>query len=265
MEMEADNHSEQEIAELESEVRSAPVPKHIAIIMDGNRRFAKEFLGKPVSEGHRMGKDTLNDVVHWCHGLDIRCLTVYAFSVENFSRDPDEVEFLMEFIAENLRLSADDKQVEENRVGIRVIGDRTLLPDYVKEAVDYAETKTRDYNDFTLCIAMAYGGRQEITSAVRSIAEKAVSGEISTEDIDMDMVSSELYTGSIPDPDLIIRTSGELRVSNFILWQMAYSELYFTDVPWPTFSYYDFLLAVREYQGRKRRYGKRSHSATRPM
>lgn len=241
--------------QLEQEVIVGPMPKHIAIIMDGNRRYAKE-LGLDTSEGHIAGKDKIHDVLDWCLKLGIKNLTVYAFSTENFNREESEVNFLMDLIEKAMREMADDPKVTQYKVRIQVLGERELLPDSLQDAIDYATEKTKDFGEYTFSMAIAYGGRQEIVSAFRDIAQKVKDGEIEVDDIDEDMVSEYLYTADMPDPDLVLRTSGELRISNFLLWQMAYSELYFTDVYWPNFRYIDLLRAVRSYQQRARRYGK---------
>lgn len=239
---------------LEKEIRAKPLPQHIAIIMDGNRRYARE-QGLEDNQGHMEGKERIKDVLEWCLDLGIRTLTVYAFSTENFDRDPDEVSFLMNLIAESLRELADDEQISRNRVHLRVIGDRDSIPDDTLDAVEYAERKTADYNDYSFNMAIAYGGRQEIVKAVREIATRVKSGEVEVEEISESLLSNYMYTFDVPDPDLILRTSGEFRLSNFLLWQMAYSELYFTDVYWPSFRYIDFLRAIRSFQQRARRYG----------
>jgi tritrans,polycis-undecaprenyl-diphosphate synthase [geranylgeranyl-diphosphate specific] len=242
-------------AQLAKEVKSGEIPKHIAIIMDGNRRYAREVLNAAPSEGHKLGRDKLEEVVHWCMDLGVRNLTVYAFSTENFKRDPEEVEYILDLLKVTLYKFAEDKDVHSRRLSIKVIGDRDLLPDYLLEAVEYAESRTKDYDDYHLNIAVAYGGRQEIARAVREIAEGVKSGSIAIEDIDEELISDHIGAISVTDPDLILRTSGEIRISNFLLWQMAYSELYFTDVFWPGFRYIDLLRAIRTYQQRKRRYG----------
>jgi tritrans,polycis-undecaprenyl-diphosphate synthase [geranylgeranyl-diphosphate specific] len=241
--------------QLEKEVLSSPMPQHIAFIMDGNRRYAQEVLNAPSIEGHRLGKDKLDEVVHWCLDLGIHHLTVYAFSTENFKRDPNEVDYIMELLEKSFYEFADDKDVHSHRVSIKLIGEEELLPEGVRKAAKYAMDKTADYKDYTLNMAVAYGGRQDIANVVRQIAAKVRDGEIDIEDIDEEMIGSYMSTGDIPDPDLILRTSGEMRISNFLLWQMAYSELYFTDVYWPGFRYIDFLRAIRTYQQRQRRFG----------
>ena len=242
--------------QLEKQVREGDIPRHIAIIMDGNRRFAKEVLDADPMEGHKMGRDKLEEVLHWCLSLNIKHLTVYAFSTENFARDQDEILYIMEMMRKSLYELADNEEVHQRHVGVRMIGDMDMLPDSLREAVEYVQDRTKDYDDFTFNMAIAYGGRQDIVNAVRTIANKVKKGELEVEDIDESMIDSYISTNDIPDPDLILRTSGEVRVSNFLLWQMAYSELYFTDVYWPGFRYIDFLRAVRTYQQRKRRFGK---------
>lgn len=224
--------------------------------MDGNRRFAKEFLGDDINAGHRAGEKKVRELLDWCLELKIKYVTVYAFSSENFSRDDGEVSFLMEMAENSIREIADDDRIHRNHVRIRVLGDRSKLPPGVIDAVKYAEERTKDYTDFTFSICLAYGGRQEIICAVRDIARKVEKGEIKADDITEDMLSQHLYTGDMPDPDLILRTSGEIRISNFLLWQLAYSELYFTDVYWPGFRRIDLLRAIRTYQQRVRRYGR---------
>lgn len=241
---------------IEKEVASGVMPKHIAIIMDGNRRYAEEVLGAEPMEGHKLGREKLDEVLHWCLDLDIHILTVYAFSTENFNRAEDEVSYLMELLEQSLYEFADDPEVHKHRVSINVIGDVTMLPDGVVKAMEYAREKTAGYSDNCLNMAIAYSGRQDITKAVRDIARDAVEGRISVDDIDECLVSRYMSTTGQPDPDLVLRTSGEIRISNFLLWQMAYSELYFADVYWPGFRHIDFLRAIRTFQQRKRRFGK---------
>ena len=240
---------------LEKEVSKGPLPKHIAIIMDGNRRYAAAS-GMDIREGHIAGKDKIKDVLDWCLTLGVRSLTVYAFSTENFKREESEVTFLLELIEQSLTEMADDPRIHENRVRLRVIGDRDLIPESMIKAIERAEDLTRDYDGYFFNMAIAYGGRQEIVSAVKEIAARVRDGDLDVEDIDETMVSGHLYTSDQPDPDLILRTSGELRLSNFLLWQLAYSELYFADVYWPSFRYIDLLRAIRSFQQRARRYGK---------
>jgi tritrans,polycis-undecaprenyl-diphosphate synthase [geranylgeranyl-diphosphate specific] len=223
--------------------------------MDGNRRFA-EAMGEPALKGHEYGRDTLENVLDWCLELDVKHLTVYAFSSENFNRNPIEVKRLMELFEENFLKMSEDARVHKNRIHIRAIGQLDKLPKRVREAIRVAEERTRGYDSYFYTIAVAYGGRQEILDAIRSIAEDVKGGRVKPADIDEALVAKHLYTAHLPDPDLILRTSGEERISNFLLWQMAYSELYFTDVFWPGFRRVDFLRAIRTYQLRQRRYGK---------
>ena len=241
---------------LETEVLQGNIPEHIAIIMDGNRRYAAEVLKADEKEGHIKGKDKLEEVLEWCYKVKVKTLSVYAFSTENFSREEEEVSFLFDLMEETIMHFADDEKTHKNRVRLRIIGEKDLFPDGFKNAVAYAEERTKDYSDFSLNIAVAYGGRQEIVKAVKEIAKDVLDGKMDVKDIDELAISRHMYTYEMPDPDLMLRTSGELRISNFLLWQMAYSELYFADVYWPGFRYIDFLRAIRSYQQRKRRYGK---------
>ncbi len=241
---------------LRKEVLGGPIPKHIGIIMDGNRRYAREKLDSDIGEGHRCGEKKIEEVMDWCLDMGVKYVTLYAFSSENFKRDKDEVDFLMELAESAFIEMADNQKIHKNRVAIRALGVLKDLPEPVQKAIDYAYERTKDYNNFTISICLAYGGRREIVDAVRKIATKVKAGELAIDDITEDLLSSHLYTGDMPDPDLILRTSGEIRVSNFLLWQLAYSELYFTDVYWPGFRYIDFLRAIRSYQQRGRRYGR---------
>ena len=223
--------------------------------MDGNRRFAAE-MGLMTTEGHEKGRDKLEEMLNWCMELGIRILTVFAFSTENLRRDSKEVEHLMELFAENFRRLSDDQRVHEHGIRVRVIGQRALLPKKVRESIENAEERTRNYDQYFLNLAIAYGGREEILQAIRRIAEAISRGEMKPEDISEKSFSQLLYTADIPDPDLILRTSGEERISNFLLWQLAYSELYFADIYWPGLRKIDFLRAIRSYQDRKRKFGR---------
>jgi len=240
---------------LERQIRKSPVPKHLAVIMDGNRRYAED-LGILPHEGHIEGKSTLENLSDWCRNLNIKYLTVYAFSLENFDRDEKELGPLMDLFEESFRNAGDDSRVHDNKVRVRAIGHREMLPAKVVEAIEYAESRTKDYNDFNYNLAVAYGGRQELVRSMEKIAQKVKKGEIEPGEIDAELISSNLYTSGLPDPDLILRTSGEERISNFLLWQLAYSELYFADVFWPDMRKIDFLRAIRSFQKRKRRLGR---------
>ena len=236
-------------------VQSERIPNHIAIIMDGNRRFA-ENLGLATVDGHEKGRDKLEELLGWCLELDVKILTVFAFSTENLSRDPEEVKSLLGLFEKNFYLLGDDKRVHKHKIKVSVLGQRELLPDNIRKAIEYAEDKTKKYSKYFFNLAIAYGSRQEITLAIKRIAKDAQEGKIDVNHIDESFVSSYLYTSDFPDPDLVLRTSGEERISNFLLWQLAYSELYFADVYWPGFSKLDFLKAIYSYQQRHRRYGE---------
>jgi tritrans,polycis-undecaprenyl-diphosphate synthase [geranylgeranyl-diphosphate specific] len=236
-------------------VRDEPVPNHLAIIMDGNRRFAGE-MGMDVKDGHAAGRDTLEELLNWCLELKIRILTVYALSTENLSRAPEEVEGLMDLFDRALRDIAVDERVHRHQIQVRVIGNRRALPPRVQEAIDIAERATQQYSAYRYNVALAYGGRDEIVQAIRAIAREVRDQGLEPDSIDSEAVSRHLYTRDLPDPDLIFRTSGEERISNFLLWQSAYSELYFSDVMWPGLTRLEFLRAIRAFQLRRRRYGE---------
>lgn len=237
------------------EVQEGPVPRHIAIIMDGNRRFAKE-LGIDPTKGHLKGKDKLEEVTDWCLEVDVKILTVFAFSTENLKRKSEEIDWLMKLFADNFRRAGDDERAHKHGIKVRAIGQRSLLPKEVQDAIAYAEEKTKNYTNYLFNIAVAYGSREEMLQAIRNIAEDVKNGKLDSENINEKVFSKYLYTADLPDPDLVLRTSGEERVSNFLLWQLAYSELYFADIYWPGFRKVDFLRAIRSYQKRQRRYGK---------
>ncbi|WP_423792702.1 polyprenyl diphosphate synthase [Methanocaldococcus indicus] len=242
---------------LELEIDKNNLPKHIAIIMDGNRRTAK-MLGKKSYEGHYLGAEKAKEVLRWTRDLGIKVVTLYSFSLENFNRPKEEIDVLMKLFKEKFYEIADDKDIHKYKVRVKAIGRIHLLPKDVQEAIKYAEERTKNYNNFYVNIAIAYGGQQEIVDAVRKIAEKVKKGELNPEDIDKETIDDHLYTSHLPhpEPDLIIRTSGEERISNFLIWQSSYSELYFCDVYWPFFRKIDFLRAIRDYQRRQRRFGK---------
>jgi tritrans,polycis-undecaprenyl-diphosphate synthase [geranylgeranyl-diphosphate specific] len=236
------------------ELKEGPIPHHVAIIMDGNRRFAKE-QGIMTEEGHLKGKEKLEELMNWCLEVGVKILTVYALSTENLSRPKDEVEKLMDLFVQSFRAVGDDPRVHKYGIRVKAIGDREKLRPDVQEAIQYAEEKTKSYTNYTYNIAVAYGGREEILQAMRAIARDVAKGLVKPEEIDEKMISKRLYTPDIPDPDLVFRTSGEERISNFLLWQVAYAELYFSDVLWPGLRKIDFLRAIHDYQRRQRRYG----------
>ena len=237
------------------EIKHHSIPGHVAIIMDGNRRFARE-LGLNPSMGHELGADKLEEVVEWClNDVGIKVLTVYAFSTENFDRADKEVKLLMDLIAKNLKELAENDRIHKNRVRIQIIGRLSSLPTKVKKAAEYAMESTKGYDDHYFNVAIAYGGREEIIQAIKRIVKDVKEGKLEIEDLKDDIMSSYLYTSNLPDPDLILRTSGEERISNFLLWQLAYSELYFADVYWPALKKTDLLKAIKSYQERQKRYG----------
>ena len=236
------------------QIRSAPVPRHVAIIMDGNRRFAAGH-GLLIEEGHLRGKDKLEELLDWCLEVGIRILTVYALSTENRSRPKEELDRLMDLFARSFRDIATDARVHRYHIRVRAIGERGSLRPDVREAIEAAEKATQEYTDYRYNVAIAYGGREEILQAIRRIAAEVRDGKLGPNDIDSTTVAHHLYTADLPDPDLILRTSGEERISNFLLWQSAYAELYFSDVLWPGLTKVDFLKAIRAFQSRQRRFG----------
>src|SRR3972149_4929300 len=238
------------------QVKQGSVPNHVAIIMGGNRGSAKELGLGTVEDGHERGRDKLEEVLEWCLEVGVRILTVYAFSTENLRRPTNEGQHLMDLFAANFRKVGDDRRVTEHRVKVRVFGDREILPKEVIDAIEYAESRTKDYDAYRFNLAVAYGGREEILEAIRDVVRDARDGKVRPEDINEGFFSRRLYTADLPDPDLVLRTSGEERISNFLLWQLAYSELYFVEVYWPGFRKIDFLRALRSYQIRKRRFGE---------
>ena len=237
------------------DIKHNPLPKHIAIIMDGNRRFAKE-LGLTWEAGHVFGREKIEEVLDWCFDLGIHILTIYAFSTENFKRSEKEVQTLMNLFKEELDLARQDSRIHQNKVRIRIFGHLESLPKEIQQSAQRIMDMTKMYKAYQLNIALAYGGREEIIQAIQRMANDVKKRKLSVADISQETVSSYLYTSGVPDPDLILRTSGEERISNFLLWQIAYSELYFSDVYWPAFQKRDFLQAIRNYQNRKRRFGK---------
>ena len=231
------------------------IPKHVSIIMDGNRRFAWHRKIE-TNIGHEKGKEKLKDVMDWILDLKIPYLSVYALSTENIKeRSGEELDSLYELYCEGLNEMSEDPKIHKMKVKVQAVGRLEMLPDNVRNSIKNIEEKTKDYSDFLFTVCVAYGGREEIVDAVRKVAQEYAEGEIKLEEIDNNKISNKLYTANLPDPDLVIRTSGEERISNFLLWQIAYSELHFTDVHWPSFSKQDLYEAIDSYQRRKRRYG----------
>ena len=244
---------------LEAEVVRRPMPRHVGIILDGNRRWARaQGLRDPI-EAYRVGAAKLDEVLDWCADLGIPAVTLWVFSTENLTRAPEEVQGLLSVIEAKLDAVARDPHVHRRRVRVRAVGKLDLLTDSTLAAIRRAEQATAEYEGPVLTFALAYGGRQEIADAVRGLirdrAKQGASVEEIIESVSQEEIARYLYTADLPDPDLIIRTSGEVRLSGFLLWQSAYSEFYFCDVHWPAFRKIDFLRAIRSYQQRDRRFG----------
>ncbi|WP_312910208.1 polyprenyl diphosphate synthase [Natronosalvus caseinilyticus] len=235
---------------LSSEVSGAPT--HVAVIQDGNRRYARQ-RGDDAPDGHRAGADTTERVLEWCQEIGVEELTLYAFSTENFSRPEHEREALFDLLCEKLREFADADRVHDNGVCIRAIGDIERLPPRVRETIDYAESRTADYDRFVLNIALAYGGRTHLLEAARSVARDVEAGTLSPADIDVETIDERLYGQSVRDVDLIIRTGGDERTSNFLPWHANGNEaaVYFCAPYWPEFSKADFLRGIRTYEHRE--------------
>ena len=230
----------------------AALPAHVAIIMDGNGRWAKQRR-LPRIEGHRHGVEAVRSVVRAAGEVGIKYLTLYAFSVENWTRPKEEVDTLMKYLARFLK--SEVAELDKNNVRLEVIGQIYRLPEFVQEQLKKTQAVLARNNGLTVVMALSYGGRQEIVDAVRSIAAKAKQGKIEPAEIDETVFSEHLYTRHLPDPDLLIRTSGELRVSNFLLWQISYAELVVTPTLWPDFRRQHLFEALEEYTRRHRRFG----------
>ncbi|MDI3327208.1 MAG: isoprenyl transferase [Alicyclobacillaceae bacterium] len=228
------------------------LPRHVAIIMDGNGRWARR-RGLPRVAGHRAGMKAVKEVTRAADEMGIQILTLYAFSTENWKRPRDEVDYLMRLPEEFL--DRELQELQDNGVQVRLLGDPSALPPHTRRAVEIAVKRTEANKGLILNFALNYGGRAEIVRAVKDIAREVREGTLSPEEIDESLFASRLQTGALPDPDLLIRTSGELRISNFLLWQIAYAELWFTDVLWPDFTKEHLYEAVRAYQSRSRRLG----------
>ena len=244
---------------LEETIKKFPYPKHIAIIMDGNGRWAKN-RGKLRIFGHENGTKSVKNIVESCSNLGIQCLTLYAFSTENWNRPKLEVKTLMSLLISSLKRESD--KLQKNNIRLNPIGNLNLLPLKVsKELFQVVET-TKSNSGMVLNLALSYGSRDEIINCVKEIGEKIKNNLISFEKIDETVINQHLYTQNLPDVDLLIRTSGEQRVSNFLLWQIAYAELYFTKVLWPDFTEQDLYKAIDNYQKRERRFGKTSEQVS---
>lgn len=226
---------------------------HIAIIMDGNGRWAKK-RGMPRTYGHKKGAENVVNITRSMKESGVKYLTLYAFSTENWQRSPEEVNALMQLLRDYL--DTEFKEIMDNNVRIVFIGERSMLATDIQEKMHTIEIKSANNTALTLCIALSYGSRQEIVSAVKSITNLACTGKLKVEDITTETISQNLYTKDIPDPDILIRTSGEQRISNYLLWQIAYTELFFTNTLWPDFTKDELIAIIKQFNERERRYGK---------
>ena len=239
------------------QVNNGIQPEHIAIILDGNRRWASEKVLDPWL-GHERGAEKIEELLDWCLKLDVKSVTLYTFSTENFRRSSTEVQQIMRIAEQWFRKILTDKRIHGDRIRVKVLGRVGLLPEELRQLISEVEKATENYDRHFLNFAFAYGGRAEIVDAARKIAEEVESGKLKPDAVNEKTFEQYLYTSHMPqqDPDLIIRTSGEERLSGFLLWQSAYSELFFLDVYWPDFRLIDLLRAVRTFQRRKRRFGE---------
>ena len=237
---------------LSNKIDKQKIPEHIAIIMDGNGRWATK-KGLPRTYGHKRGVTVLKEILKASKKLGCKILTVYAFSTENWTRPKKEVDFLINLFSEVLRNEIDEIHAESTK--IKFIGDLTPFPEALKKIISYSESLTKNNNNFSLNVCVNYGGRQEIVKVAKELAFKSSSGLIKPNEVNEELFNSELLTRGIKDPELLIRTSGEKRISNFLLWQLAYSEIHISEVLWPDFNEFEFLKAIIDYQSRKRRFG----------
>lgn len=231
------------------------LPQHIGIILDGNRRFARS-INIPMEKGYLRGQQKLEDVLEWLWDLGVKVVSVWVFSTENFTRDLEQVSTIMRIAEESTIKIREDDKVHSRGVKIRYSGDKKALPDSLQAQIRETEKKTEQYENHILNVCLAYGGREEMTTAVKRIAKLVKENKLDIEEITESIIDQNLYTNGLPDPDLIIRTSGSVRLSGFLMWQSIYSELFFTDVMWPALRRVDLLRAIRSFQGRKRNYGK---------
>ncbi len=238
--------------DLSKKIDKQKVPEHVAIIMDGNGRWATK-KGLARSFGHNKGVNVLKEILKASKNLGCKVLTVYAFSTENWTRPTKEVDFLINLFSEVLEKQIDE--IHQESIRIKFIGDLTPFPATLKKLIQNAESLTKNNNTFLLNVCANYGGRQEIVKVAKEIASKSLSGEIKPSEVNEELFNSKLLTSGIKDPELLIRTSGEKRISNFLLWQLAYSEIYISEVLWPDFNEVEFLKAIIDYQSRNRRFG----------
>ncbi|MHA7646638.1 polyprenyl diphosphate synthase [Nitrosopumilus sp. S4] len=242
---------------MESEIRNGDIPNHVALILDGNRRWAKRHLTIPKT-GHWKGADAVENLLDWCEEFDIKIITLYALSAENLDRNDEELDYLYDLIHQRLEKLYNDPRIHRNKMRVKAIGRIELLPDHIKEILSKLDDATKNYDNHFLNIALAYGGQYELVDAVKKIGEKIKDGSLDVKDINKKEIESNLYTSHLPQssPDMILRTSGEKRLSGFLMWQSVYSELVFMDIFWPEFRKIDLMRAIRTFQERKRRLGK---------
>jgi undecaprenyl diphosphate synthase len=238
-----------------SKINTQNIPKHVAVIMDGNGRWAKK-QGKSRIFGHKNGVKAVKETIVAAGNAGVKALTLYAFSTENWKRPETEIKTLMTLLVTSLKNEA--KDLIKNNIKLQVIGNQNHLPEIVRKGLNKVIEQTKNNTALTLTIALSYGSREEIVNAFKNIAKKVVNNDLSVEEINENIINNHLYTFTLPDVDLMIRTSGEKRISNFLLWQIAYAELHFTDVLWPDFTKNDFYNAIIEYQTIERRFGKTS-------
>ena len=233
------------------------MPKHIAIILDGNRRWAKRNLIMKL-EGHFRGADAVEKLLDWCEELNIKIITLYVLSSENLGRQDEELDYLYDLINARLHKLYNDPRIHRNKMKVKAIGSVELLPDFLRDILNKLEDATKDYDSHYLNIAIAYGGQNELVDAIKKIGTRIKDGSLDVNQIDKDVIESSLYTSHLPQssPDMILRTSGEKRLSGFLLWQSAYSELVFMDIYWPEFRKIDLMRAISTFQKRGRRLGK---------
>ena len=241
--------------DLLTQIKSKKIPKHVAVIMDGNGRWAK-LRGKPRVFGHKNGVKAVREVIDAAGNAGVKALTLYAFSTENWNRPKAEVKTLMTLLLSSLKNETDE--LVKSNIKLQIIGNQESLPKSVLKGLNKVIELTKNNDALTLTIALSYGSRQEIVNAFKNISKKIVNNQLKIEEIDENIINNHLYTFTLPDVDLMIRTSGEKRISNFLLWQIAYAELHFTEVLWPDFTKKDFYNAILEYQNRERRFGKTS-------
>ena len=242
---------------LEREIKSGDIPNHIALILDGNRRWARRHIAT-TNRGHGRGADIVENLLDWCEELDVKIVTLYALSAENLSRNDEELDDLYELIGQRLEKLFTDPRIHKSQMRVKAIGRIEMLPEFIRDVLSRLDEATKAYNNRFLNIALAYGGQYEMVDAIKKIGEKVASGDLDIDDIGREEIEANLYTSHLPQssPDMILRTSGEQRLSGFLMWQSVYSELIFMDIFWPEFRKIDLMRAIRTFQKRKRRLGR---------